>query len=133
MIVAGRQTRRFYSAFWLGKVLFELSPEDRQLAWQGRLKAEGFAGDGVDEAEFGGVESEAGSGDLRRYTSPLTLALFPPRRIFDPGEMEFRAIDFFAADRVALFGEVDADLMGAAGFEFVLDEGVGSGRWGMSV
>jgi len=90
-------------------MLFKLTPEIRKFVRHRGSEAEGFTGDGMDEAEFGGVEGETRGGDLRRFRSPLTPAL-------SPGEREFGAIDFFAADGVDLFGEVDADLVGATGF-----------------
>jgi hypothetical protein len=72
------------------------------------LEAERLVGDGVNEGEGGGVEGLAGS-----------ATGFGLRRLAD-----FMRVDFFSAETVADFGQVDADLMCAARFKAAFEDGV---------
>ena len=75
---------------------------------QGHAESKRLARERVNEGKFGGVEGVAGSGaDV------------------GVGRLAWRmGVEFFAAERMADFGEVYADLVGAAGFEAAFDDGV---------
>lgn len=79
-----------------------------QILGQRHEEAEGAGGDGVGEGELSGVEgvSRGAAGVLLRLAA------------------EGMGINFFAAEAVAEFRKVNADLMGAAGFEAAFEDGV---------
>jgi hypothetical protein len=79
-----------------------------EVARQGHLEAERLASDGVYEGQRGGVEGLAGG-----------TARFRQRRVAD-----FVGIDFLAAEAVSDFGEMNANLVSAAGFEAAFEDGV---------
>jgi hypothetical protein len=79
------------------------------------VKVEGLAGEGVGEREVGGVEEVAGELEVGGET----------------GNEVRSAVEGVTDDRMAEGLGVDADLMGAAGFDANFDEGegaVGSGE-----
>lgn len=91
--------------------LAEVGDEGGQFASEGGGEAEGRVRDGVREGEDGGVEG-----------------LAVEEGGFVGCDEGAPAVHVVADDGVAEVGEVDADLVGSAGFEFELDEGEGVAR-----
>lgn len=95
---------------------FELLDEALKLGGEGRSEVDGFACARVGEVELGGVEEVAVEGEdvgaFWRVGGGLKL-----------GYAACGAVEGVADDRVVDGGHVDADLMGAAGFDADLDEG----------
>ncbi len=80
----------------------EALEDGEEVRWGFALPLDVSAGSGVEEAELGGVEHDAGG--------------------LEEGFVA-AAVDAFSEEGVTGFGEVDADLVGATGFEAAGDEG----------
>ena len=85
----------------------EFRPQGREIVWRLDVPGDGLAGFGVNEAEAGGVEHGAGSAAAVRSGSAVHRPV----------------VDRSPHSGAARFAEMNANLVGAAGFQPAFDDG----------
>ena len=91
-----------------GVAFLQPGEEFGEIAGQSHFEVDHFAGDGMHEPQFGGVERDGGVATL----------------VLHGGAEERLMVHFLAADEMPLLGQMDPDLVRAARFQPALDDSV---------